>query len=80
MPPKLLADEMLDAYDSLATRKIIKEAFTSILAEVCKGVEDVSPGLIEYIEGKLTPYLDKVSLQVLHKKILKTNRLFHPRP
>ena len=56
---------MLDAYDGPATRKIIKEAFTSILAEVCKGVEDVSAGLIEYIEGKLAPNLDKVSLKVL---------------
>ena len=73
MATQLLADEMLDAYDSPATRKIIKDAFTGILTEICKDVEDVSAGLKEYIEGKLNPNLDKVSLQVLLKlkKILR---------
>ena len=73
MATQLLADEMLDAYDSPATRKIIKEALTGILAEICKDVDDVSAGLKNYIEGKLTPNLDKVSLQVILKlkKILR---------
>ena len=51
---------MLDAYDSPATREIIKAAITSILAELCGNVEDVSASLKEYIEGNLTPNLDKV--------------------
>ena len=55
---------MLDAYDSPATRQIIRDSFTSILAEICGDVEDVSATLREYIEGSLTPNIDKVGVAI----------------
>ena len=51
---------MLDAYDSPAIREIIKSAFTDILYKLCGNVDDVSSRLKEYIEGSLTPSIDKV--------------------
>ena len=51
---------MLDAYDSPATREIVKDAFTSILTELCGGVEDVSAVIKDYVEGNLTQNLEKV--------------------
>ena len=56
---QLLADEMLDAYDSAATRDIIKGALTAVLAELCGGVDEVSGGLEQYIEGSLKPNIEK---------------------
>ena len=79
---QLLADEMLDAYDSPATRQIIKDSFTSILAEICGDVEDVSASLREYIEGSLTPNIDKVRgsrNSLCREQLNKNYPPFHPR-
>ena len=71
---------MLDAYDSPATREIIKAAITSILAELCGNVEDVSASLKEYIEGNLTPNLDKVGVVISRGVIRKHQMAEDPTP
>lgn len=62
---KLLADEMLDTYDSPEVRKIIKAVFLAVLSELCENVEEVMDALKPYIEGQLQPSIDKTVLSML---------------
>ncbi|TRY61200.1 hypothetical protein TCAL_03203 [Tigriopus californicus] len=78
---KLLNDELLDAYDSPAVRKIINGVFTAVFTELCAKVEEVEQATLTYTNGplkanmkstlmsqmKLNPALDKLK-SIFEKK------------
>lgn len=78
---KLLNDDLLDAYDSPAVRKIINAVFTTVFTELCAKVEEVEHATLAYTNGplkanmqgtlmskmKLNPALDKLK-SIFEKK------------
>ena len=62
---KVLEDELLDAYDSPAARRIIKASFLAVISDLCADLEELSEGgaAEAFIQGKLKEKLESLLIR-----------------
>ena len=75
---KILEDEGLDAFDSPASRQIIKSVFIAVFAEICDNIDEVIAMMDDYMCGNLSDHMDHtlMSNMKLNPAIESLKKLF----
>merc|ERR1712223_592953 len=75
---KILEDEGLDAFDSPASRQIIKSVFIAVFAEICDNIDEVIAMTDDYMCGNLSDHMDQtlMSNMKLNPAIESLKKLF----
>ena len=75
---KILEDEGLDAFDSPASRQIIKSVFIAVFAEICDNIDEVIAMMDDYMCGNLSDHMDQtlMSNMKLNPAIESLKKLF----